>query len=56
MNLKKLHDLTPADRHPEIVVSGEMVFFDNAEYVIGGDGELRLVRSLKALEQRIDPA
>ncbi len=53
MNLKELYDLTPVARHPEIVVSGERVFFDNEEYVIGGDGKLRLVRSQKDLEQRL---
>lgn len=54
MNLKELYYLTPVARHPEIVVSGERVFFDNEEYVIGGDGELRLVRSQKTLDERID--
>jgi hypothetical protein len=53
-NLKELYDQTPVARHPEIVVSRERVFFNDEEYVIVGGGELRLVRSQKRLEERID--
>jgi len=53
MNLKELYDLIPAARHPEIVVSGDRLFFDGEEYIIGGDGELKLVHSYKGLEQAV---
>ena len=54
MNLKELYYLTPVARHPEIVVSGERVFFNGEEYLIGGDSELKLVRSQKDLEEKMD--
>ena len=38
----------------EIVVSGGRLFFDGEDYVIEGDGELRLIRSSKAPNQRLE--
>ncbi len=37
-------------RHHEIVVSGDRLFFENEEYVINAEGELKLIRSQKELE------
>lgn len=54
MNLAELYKQTPRERHQEIVVSGNRLFFDGEEYVIGGDGELRLIRSDKDVRQRIE--
>ena len=54
MNLVQFYQQTPVARHSEIIVSGERVFFDGKEYIITGiDGELRLVRSVKELKQRL---
>ena len=53
MNLVELYKQTPVERHSEIVVSGDKLFFEDEEYVIQGDGELRLVRSEKKLKQRL---
>ena len=53
MNLVQLYQQTPVGRHSEIVVSGDKLFFEDEEYVIQGDGELRLVRSEKELKQRL---
>lgn len=54
MNIAELYAKTPVDRHQEIVVSGNRLFFNGEEYVIGGENdELRLVRSTKELEQRL---
>lgn len=53
MNLEQLYAQTPVARHPEIIVSGDRVFFDGEEYLLVPNGELRLVRSQKALEQRL---
>jgi hypothetical protein len=44
---------TSVERHGEIVVSGDRLFFENEEYVIDSEEELRLVRSSKKLEQRL---
>ena len=53
MNIVELYAKTPMARHSEIVVSGDKLFFEDEEYVIQGDGELRLVRSEKELKQRL---
>lgn len=39
------------ERHQEIVVSGDRIYFENQEYILGADEELRLARSQKGLEQ-----
>jgi len=54
MNMMELYARTPVEKHHEIVVSGDRLFFEGEEYVIGSEGELRLVRSNKGLEQRLD--
>ena len=51
MNVVELYKQTPPERHQDIVISGDRLFFDGEEYVIEGDGGLRLVRSQKGLEQ-----
>ena len=48
MNLVQLYAQTPVERHHEIIVSGNRLFFDNEEHIIEGEeSELRLVRSDK---------
>ena len=54
MNLVELYEQVPAERHPEIVVVGDRLFFDGEEYVVLADGDLRLVRSEKEILLRID--
>ena len=54
MNIVELYKQTPVERHQEIVVSSDRLFFVGEEYIINGDGELRLVRSQKDLLQKID--
>ena len=54
MNLVELYQQIPVERHQEIVISGDRLFFENEDYVIGSDGELRLVHSTKGIEQRLD--
>jgi len=53
MNLKQLYDQTPVARHSEIIVSDDRVFFDGEEYLFLPNGDLRLLRSQKALEQKL---
>lgn len=53
MNVAELYDKTPVERHQEIVISGDRLFFDGEEYIIRGDDELRLVRSQKGVEQKL---
>jgi len=53
MNLVQFYEQTPVERHPEIVVSGDRLYFDGEEYVSAADGELKLVHSQKELEQRL---
>ena len=53
MNIVELYKQTPVERHHEIVVSGDRVFFDGEEYVINAEKELRLIRSQKGLEQQL---
>jgi hypothetical protein len=53
MNMAELYDKTPVEKHSEIVVSGDRLYFDGEEFVIGGDGELRLARSQRGLEQKL---
>jgi hypothetical protein len=54
MNIVEFYKQTPLEKHHEIVVSGDRVFFDGEEYVLRADGELKLVRSQKGLEQKLD--
>ena len=49
MNIMELYAQTPVERHHEILVSGDRVFFENEEYVIDAEGELKLIRSQKGL-------
>lgn len=51
MNLIELYEQTPVERHSEIIVSGDRLFFDDEEYFIQPDGELKLIRSNKSLEE-----
>ena len=53
MDLVQLYQQTPVARHPEIIVSNDRVFFDDEEYIIQPDGELKLVRSEKELKQKL---
>lgn len=54
MNLIEFYEQTPVVRHPEIIVSGDRLFFDEEEYIIRGDGELKLIRSEKQSRQRLE--
>ena len=54
MNIAELYAKTPVYRHQEIVFSDDRLFFDGEEYVIEGDGELRLICSFKDLNQRVE--
>jgi len=47
LNAKK-----PVDRQQEIVFSGDRLSCEGEEYVIEGDGELRLICYSKSLNQR----
>jgi len=54
MNTVELYAQTLVERHQEIVVSGDRLFFDGEEYVIDGNGEPKLVCSYKGLAQRLE--
>jgi len=54
MNLVELYEQLPVEKHQEIVVSGDRLFFEGEEYLILADGELKLVHSDKELLQRVD--
>jgi len=53
VNLAEFYDTTPVERHHEIVISGDRLFFAKEEFVICPDGELRLVHSHKDIEGRL---
>ena len=53
MNIVEFYHKTPVERHPEIIVSGDRLFFDGDEYIISPDGELTLIHSHKGLEQEL---
>lgn len=53
MKIEELYAQTPVEKHQDIVISGNRLYFENEEYVIETDGDLRLVRSDKGLEQRL---
>ncbi len=53
MNLTELYQQIPQERHEEISISGDRLFFDNEEYTVTADGELKLVHSQKQLEKRL---
>jgi hypothetical protein len=54
MNLIEFYEQTPVVRHPEIIVSGDRLFFDEEGDIIRGDGELKLIRSEKQSRQRLE--
>jgi len=54
MTLMELYARTPVKRHHEIVVDGNRVYFDNEEYLIAADGELRLIHSHKWLRRDME--
>jgi hypothetical protein len=53
MNVVELYQQTPVDKHSEILVSGDRLFFEGEEYIIGADEELKMIRSDKQLEQKL---
>ena len=53
MNLVELYQQTPVKRHSEIIVSSDRLFFDDEEYILQPDRELKLVRSEKKLKQKL---
>ena len=53
MNLVELYKQTPVERHSEIVVSSDRLYFDGEEYAIAADEELKLIHSHKKLEADI---
>ena len=53
MNLVELYEQTPVERHHEILVSSDRLYFENQEYVLDAEGELKLIRSQKGLEQHL---
>jgi len=54
MNIMELYQQTPVERHHEIIISGNRLFFDGEEYIISGiDRELKLIHSHKGLEKEI---
>ena len=53
MNLVELYKQTPVERHSEIVVSSDRLYFDGEEYVIAADEELKLIHSHKGLKKDI---
>ena len=54
MNLTQFYEETPVERHSEIVISGDRLFFDGKEYAISSDRELRLIHSARELAQGIE--
>jgi hypothetical protein len=55
MDLIQLYQKTPVERHPEIVVSGNRLYFEGEEYMlVGEEQELKLIHSHKAIEERLD--
>jgi len=53
MNMAELYSQILRERHPEVVVLRDRLFFDGEEYVISPDGELKLVHSHKDIEQKL---
>lgn len=54
MKLKDLYDSIPPAEHGQVLLSGDRVYYDGEEFIVGGDGELHLVHSHKALQERLD--
>lgn len=59
MNLVKLYEQTPVERHGDIKVVGDRVFVKGTdssidEYILGSDGELWPIRSDRGLKQALE--
>ena len=53
MNIVELYEKAPVERHHEIIVAGDRLFYDGDEYLIDSAGELRLLHSHKGLAERL---
>ena len=53
MNVVELYEQILVEKHSEIVVSGDRLFFNGEEYVIEADEELKPIRSNKHLNQKL---
>ena len=53
MKVEQLYKQTPVAKHSGIVVSGDRLFFDGDEYIIDGDGELKMIRTNRQLDQKL---
>ena len=54
MNITELYAQTPRNEHSDILISGNRLFCNGEEYIVNGDGELKLVHSQKVIEQKIN--
>lgn len=54
MNIIELYQKVPTERHHEIVVTGDRLFYDEEEYFIDLEGNLVLIHSHKRLENRLE--
>jgi len=55
MNIFELYEKVPEERHNEIVVEGDHLYFDDEEYIINDiTKELTLIRSHKKILQELD--
>ena len=53
MTIVELYTKTPVERHSEIVVSGDRPYFEEGEYAILANDELKLIHSHKKLNEDI---
>ena len=54
MKIEDLYAQTPVDKHRDIIVLDGRLYFENEEYIIESNDELRLVHSQKQVEQQLD--
>jgi len=54
MNLADLYAQTPVEKHHEIIVSGDRVFFEGEEFILDPEGNLRKIHSWKEIYERLD--
>jgi hypothetical protein len=54
MTISELYSQIPPDKHHEVVVSGDRLYYDGDEYIIHSEDEITLIRTQKTLEQKLE--
>jgi len=54
MNLSEFYEQIPAERHHEVILSGDRLYFGDEEFIIDPEGNIHKIHSWKEIHERLD--